>query len=535
MRSIYRVLDEAYQDLIDRNRYRESVADELNFAAVHHLSAACRAAWKPELCDLQAAYLLRSITDVEAVRCREHREFYVGRWSYLICAIPLLLLVMNDQIGSIVVDSGISNVWTWFIVANTYLYDISVWIIVALYTFIGAYAAYFVLVFQPARRRWRQRQLLAEQEHGTKRRSKVMKRLDSTLVAFSKEKKKQRDRQAKHRPTETDVPAHPQEAAPHKIATGYMVPKSAAVASVLLKAKALRKRKSSTPADPHAPRGGGASDDVDLLLASRLTSPKEAVNYTWEQVCSGSTSDSFFKSGDLAVELAAISENPQLIARSALSNSVSSTASALQRIGRISPEEARDLVSRFDVWACGHTDKSHTDKVHFQDVKGWLSDELEQIFATHGHRVSINGRELNILRPLSASGDSKVHARTKAGSGPSDAGLDNYMSVNTPREFIGASCGSPTKHDIEDGNGDDGSSDMDHVDDVSIGDDGDDDKRWRDELHDIGEAHRGSYGRILIPEDDDSDPHYCDCDLDRRGEGEDEDEDDRADREEKNL
>jgi hypothetical protein len=76
---------------------------------VQHMSAACRASRSNELKGLPAAWLLRQIDDIDASKCREGRLEYPGAFTFLLVALALSVLILNEGIGDFVLDTVIAG------------------------------------------------------------------------------------------------------------------------------------------------------------------------------------------------------------------------------------------------------------------------------------------------------------------------------------------------------------------------------------------------------------------------------------------
>lgn len=118
---------------------------------IQYMSSACRAARSTELRNLPSAWLLRQVTDDDAQKCRNGRLNYLGIISFVIIAIPMTCILLNEALGGAIVDSVIPAFYSAIFLLGTFLHSVS--IIALIVTFIVLIIAlnYWTFVYVPAR------------------------------------------------------------------------------------------------------------------------------------------------------------------------------------------------------------------------------------------------------------------------------------------------------------------------------------------------------------------------------------------------
>jgi hypothetical protein len=90
------------------------------------------------------------VDDVDAMRCRDGRLQYPGVLSFLIIALPMTIILLNEVVGEAIIDAAIPAVYSAILTLGAFLYSIS--LAALLITFCLALAAvnYWTFVYHPA-------------------------------------------------------------------------------------------------------------------------------------------------------------------------------------------------------------------------------------------------------------------------------------------------------------------------------------------------------------------------------------------------
>ena len=125
-------------------------------SVVQHFSPACRAARLSGLSKLPASAILRSITDDDVEKCREHKNFTLGSFIFytimfaaIIAAISELFL---DQFLSFILASALLG----FLLMHAKLIAISPLLVFGVYVILAAITLYHIYIFVPSVKRARQ-------------------------------------------------------------------------------------------------------------------------------------------------------------------------------------------------------------------------------------------------------------------------------------------------------------------------------------------------------------------------------------------
>ena len=92
------------------------------------------------------------LDDVDARRCRDGRSQYLGHISFFMIAVPMILILMNEALGSAVIDAAIPAMYSSIFVLGAYLYSISLLVLLLTFCLVIAAVFYWTLVYRPARK-----------------------------------------------------------------------------------------------------------------------------------------------------------------------------------------------------------------------------------------------------------------------------------------------------------------------------------------------------------------------------------------------
>ena len=124
---------------------------------VQHFVPSCRSARLFECQHLASARLLRSLDDHHLEECVKAKYASMGTVAFVLIATPIILAFVSDIVSDFAMDTSVSTAFGFFIVANTYLFELDPWfggVIVALpYVVILAFLCWRFKVFRPMLRR----------------------------------------------------------------------------------------------------------------------------------------------------------------------------------------------------------------------------------------------------------------------------------------------------------------------------------------------------------------------------------------------
>ena len=125
-------------------------------SVVQHFSPSCRAARMSGLSKLPASAILRSMTDADVEKCKEHKNFTLGSiifYTIMMAAIIAAVSeVLVDQFLSCILASSLLG----FLLLHTQLIAISPFLVVGIYALIFGITLYHLLIFVPSVSRARQ-------------------------------------------------------------------------------------------------------------------------------------------------------------------------------------------------------------------------------------------------------------------------------------------------------------------------------------------------------------------------------------------
>ena len=93
---------------------------------------------------------LSQLDDVDAGRCRDGRSQYLGHISFFMIAVPMILILLNQALGSAVIDAAIPAMYSAIFVLGAYLYTISLLALLLTFCLVIAAVFYWTLVYRPA-------------------------------------------------------------------------------------------------------------------------------------------------------------------------------------------------------------------------------------------------------------------------------------------------------------------------------------------------------------------------------------------------
>ena len=124
-------------------------------SVVQYLSPACRVANRSVMKDLPAAKILRHFLDSDLIICKQSSNKQLYLITFLFIGIPVIFsTVISEQFGIMVLDAILPSGLYLYIVANYYLYEVSVYLLIAVYILIVFIYFYRQWVYKPAIERW---------------------------------------------------------------------------------------------------------------------------------------------------------------------------------------------------------------------------------------------------------------------------------------------------------------------------------------------------------------------------------------------
>jgi hypothetical protein len=83
---------------------------------------------------------------------------YLGVLSFLVIAVPMTLVLLNDRIGDALLDSALPSAFSCFFFVGSALYSISLTTLLLPIFLVLAVVLYFLCVYRPARAAYSQRE-----------------------------------------------------------------------------------------------------------------------------------------------------------------------------------------------------------------------------------------------------------------------------------------------------------------------------------------------------------------------------------------
>jgi hypothetical protein len=90
------------------------------------------------------------VDDVDAMRCRDGRLQYPGVLSFLIIALPMTIILLNEVVGEAIIDAAIPAVYSAILTLGAFLYSISLAALLITFCLALAAANYWTFVYHPA-------------------------------------------------------------------------------------------------------------------------------------------------------------------------------------------------------------------------------------------------------------------------------------------------------------------------------------------------------------------------------------------------
>ena len=157
---------------------QDSIETIGDISIVQHFSAACRASRLRGLNKLPSSVILQSMTDADVERCKEHKDFSLGRIIFYIIMVSAAIGFMSELFLDQFLSCTISTVWLAFVLLNVTLFSVSPVILIVIYSTMGALLVYRIGLFVPSVKRVRQRRLIREKAHKESFLKKTRARVD---------------------------------------------------------------------------------------------------------------------------------------------------------------------------------------------------------------------------------------------------------------------------------------------------------------------------------------------------------------------
>ena len=123
------------------------VSNDLN--VVQHMNPTCRAAHMGKVKELAAAAILRNINDADLEKCQQFKWFTLNILIFYIVLFTAILGIVSELFLDQIMDVVLMMTWTGFLYLDAVLYQISVFIIIAVYGVGGGLLFYYFTIFAP--------------------------------------------------------------------------------------------------------------------------------------------------------------------------------------------------------------------------------------------------------------------------------------------------------------------------------------------------------------------------------------------------
>jgi hypothetical protein len=90
------------------------------------------------------------VDDVDAMRCRDGRLQYPGLLSFLMIALPMTIILLNEVVGEAIIDAAIPAVYSAILTLGAFLYSISLSALLITFCLALGAANYWRFVYHPA-------------------------------------------------------------------------------------------------------------------------------------------------------------------------------------------------------------------------------------------------------------------------------------------------------------------------------------------------------------------------------------------------
>ena len=124
-------------------------------SVVQHFSPACRAARSSNLSNLPASAILRSITDADVERCKEHKNFTLNRVIFYTIIIAAIVATISEILIDQLLTFVLSSLLLGFLLIHSKLLAISPLLLICIYGVFGGITLYHLCVFIPSVKRAR--------------------------------------------------------------------------------------------------------------------------------------------------------------------------------------------------------------------------------------------------------------------------------------------------------------------------------------------------------------------------------------------
>lgn len=131
-------------------------------SVVQYLSPACRAARKPVAHNLPAAQILHAVNDNDVNKCKMGYHVPLGFIGVFILLFPALFAIISTGFSDVLLDTILPSFFFGFVIANQYLYNISVIIVCLPYIALVSYLVWLFVIFNPSKRRVKKLQTRSE-------------------------------------------------------------------------------------------------------------------------------------------------------------------------------------------------------------------------------------------------------------------------------------------------------------------------------------------------------------------------------------
>jgi hypothetical protein len=119
------------------------------FTVIQHLSPACRVSWKNTFDNLVMSKMLRSIDDYDMLSFRKNYDRQLAIiMLLLIGAVPLIIFLFGSFAAEVVLETVLPILSSGFLVANYYLYTLSIPALIAPYVIIIGFILWYILLYR---------------------------------------------------------------------------------------------------------------------------------------------------------------------------------------------------------------------------------------------------------------------------------------------------------------------------------------------------------------------------------------------------
>lgn len=136
LRNIFYALNDVSLRISNGSPMDIHVPQNNEICLAHHFSPSCRVALLHEVSYLDAAILIRSITDFDVIKCHQNRLDHLGFITYICVLIPGLIAFFNNRSINKVLDVMIPALLSAFLLINQLLLSISPWLLAFFYIII---------------------------------------------------------------------------------------------------------------------------------------------------------------------------------------------------------------------------------------------------------------------------------------------------------------------------------------------------------------------------------------------------------------